>query len=117
MKPTPGVLRRWTVLVGIAILAMWTGPAAMAAGQRDLPLRVVGLTVGGSGVEITVSNPAPERRQVTVVVRALLGDRMADIPVSVVIPGGQKALIVVPPPAPGRRFTPLSVILDDGTPF
>jgi hypothetical protein len=42
---------------------------------------------------------------------------MADIPVSVVIPGGQRAFIVIPPPAPGRRFTPLSVILDDGTPF
>ncbi len=117
MKPTPGRLRRWTVLVGIAILALGTGSAAMAAGAKAQPLRIVGLTVGGNGVEIVISNPAPERRQVTVIVRALLGDRLADIPMSVQVPGGRKAFIVVPPPAPGRRIIPCGVILDDGTPF
>ncbi len=117
MRPTPRLLRRWTVLVGIAILALGTGSTAMAAGQRGQPLRVVGLTVGGHGVEIVISNPAPELRQATVVVRALLGDRVADIPMSVQVPGGGKISIVVPPPAPGRRIVPCGVILDDGTPF
>ncbi len=117
MTTNPGVLRRWTVLIGVAILILGTGSAAMAAGHRDHPLRVVGLTVGGNGIEIAVSNPAPERRQVTVVVRILLGDRLTDIPMSVEIPGGQKALIVVPPASLGQRVAPLTVILDDGTPF
>jgi len=117
MKPTPRLLRRWTALAGILILAVWAGPAAMAAGHKGVPLRVVGLTVGGNGVEVTILNPAPERQRGTVIIRVRLGDQDVDARVSVVVPGGQKVFIVVPPPGPPRRGIPYGVILDDGTPF
>ena len=118
MRPTPRLLRRWTALAGIAILAAGAVPAAKAAaGQEAAPLRVVGMTVGGNGVEIVVSNPAPERQRGTVLLRLRLGDRVATVAAPVTVPGGQKVFLVVPPPATSRWVVPMGVILDDGTPF
>jgi hypothetical protein len=119
MKPTPRLLRRWTALVGILILAAGAGPAVFgaAAVQKAAPLRVVGLTVGGSGVEVVILNLAPERRHGTVVIRVRLGDREMDVRTPFAVPGGQKVSIVFTPPDFARRILPCAVILDDGTPF
>jgi hypothetical protein len=119
MKPTPRLLRRWTALVGILVLALGAGPAVFGAvaGESAAPLRIVGLTVGGGGVEVTVLNPAPERRHGTVVVRVRLGDHEMDLRASFAVTGGQKISVVLVPPDFGRRIVPCSVILDDGTPF
>jgi hypothetical protein len=117
MKPSRKLLRRWTALAGTLILAAGAVPMALAAGHEAAPLRVVGMTVGGAGVEIEILNPGPERQTGTVTVRVRLGNRVETVAASVAIPGGQKVFVLVPPPAPGRRLVPMGVILDDGTPF
>jgi hypothetical protein len=119
MRPTPGLLRRWTVVAGILILAAGASPAAFgAAGSgKAAPPRVVGLAMGGSGIEVTILNPAPERQQGSVAIRFSLGDRVLDVKTSFSIPGGGKASIVLLPPDFARRVIPCAVILDDGTPF
>jgi hypothetical protein len=119
MRPTRRLLRRWTAVAGILILAAGASPAVLGAAGfgKAAPLRVVGLTVGGSGVEVTILNPAPEHRHGTVTIRFRLGDREMDVRTPFSVPGGQTASIVLVPPDLGRRLIPCGVILDDGTPF
>ena len=118
MTPTPRTLRRWTALVGILILTAWAGSAAAGVAANDAaPLRVTGLTVGGSEVEVTLLNLAPESRHGTVTVRVRLGDREMDARASVEVPGGQKAFVILALPERIREVISCGVILDDGTPF
>ncbi len=118
MTPTPRTLRRWTALVGILILIAWAGPAAAGVAANDAaPLRVTGLTVGGSDVEVTLLNIAPESRYGTVTVRIRLGDREMDARASFEVPGGQTVFVILTLPDRVRDVISCGVILDDGTPF
>lgn len=114
MRPSR-ISRRSIALAAIVVLAAASSAVADAAGQTRL--KVLGITVDGQGVRVTILNPAEDtvRGSAFVLAATEAGDRFAVSGFE--IPGGQKACVEIDLPAAVHEVIRAGVILDDGSPF
>ena len=114
MKPFIGQPRRWTALVGTAILLAGAGSVILGG---DPALKIEGIAVKGNVVQISVLNPGPGTLSATLFVRVLIENREVGALSPMTVPGGQRSSAEIPMPAPVEGVIAVGVILDDGSPF
>jgi hypothetical protein len=100
-----------------AILILIAGSDVEPAAAGNSLLQAAPVSISGSTVRVTIVNPGPDAATATVLVRAVVKNRVTQASRTVTVAGGGTTAVDVDFDAPVKGIITAGVILDDGAPF